>query len=649
MPKKSSKQKKKLGRNFVPPHILWLSPLWQFRLSILTLSILLYANTLGHDYTQDDAIVIYDNMFTTKGLSGIPGLLKHDTFYGFFKEEGKSNLVSGGRYRPLTPVMFAVGWQLFGNNPFVGHLWNALFYALIGLLIFELFRRFPPRKNIDWTVISFVTALLFIAHPVHTEVVANIKGRDEIMTLLGSLISLFAAIKAFQTKKIIWFCIAGLSLFCASMSKENAVTFIAIIPLTLWFFYKASISESIKATIAPLIGVLIFIGIRTAVLGFQFGDAPNELMNNPFLKVNNGSYIPFSGSEFIATIMYTLGKYVQLLFFPHPLTHDYYPRHIDVMTFGNITVWLSIIMYVIMAVFALSGLQKKSIISYGVIYFIATLSIVSNIVFPIGTNMSERFLFMPSIGFSLILSYLIITKIDSERIKYGIIAGIVLLFSIKTIHRNTAWKNDFTLFNTDKHISKNSAKINNAAAGSLSTKAYGEKDKILQKEMLEEAIMRCDKAISIHPNYKNAYLIKANAYHYLDNFKEAEKYYDIALSLDPGFTDAIRNSGVNYRSMGRQYGEVENNLPKAIEYLKKAIAILPEDYEVARLLGTALGFSQQHQESINYFTKALQLEPNLAGAHVNLGKAYMNAGNSEQGNIYLNKALELDPNALNQK
>jgi len=636
---------KKLASNASPKVAVHL---WKYRLCIFLFSFLLYANTLGHDYTQDDAIVIYDNMFTTEGFSGIVGLVKYDTFYGFFKEEGKTNLVSGGRYRPLTPVMFAAGWQLFGKNPFIGHLWNVLFYGLIGLLIFDLIRWFSPRKHIDWTIIAFVAALLFIAHPVHTEVVANIKGRDEIMTLLGALVSLIAAIKAFQTKKIVWHFFAGLSLFLACMSKENAVTYLAIIPLTLWFFKKATIAESLKASIAPLIGVLVFIGIRTAVLGFQFGDAPNELMNNPFLKVVNGSYVPFSGSEFIATVVFTLGKYIQLLFFPHPLTHDYYPRHIDIMSFGHITVWLSIIMYAVMAIFALIGIRKKSVVSYGIIYFLATLSIVSNIVFPIGTNMSERFLFMPSIGFVFILSHIICTKIDNSRIRYAILAITILLFSIKTIHRNQAWKNDFTLFNTDKHISKNSAKINNAAAGSLSTKAYGEENKALQKEMLEEAIMRCDKAIAIHPNYKNAYLIKANAYHYLDDFKEAEKYYDVALSLDPGFTDAIRNSGVNYRAIGRQYGEVENNLPKAIEYLEKAFAILPEDYEVARLLGTATGFSGNHQESINYFTKALQLEPNLAGAHVNLGKAFMNAGNTEQGNLYLSKALELDPNALNE-
>jgi hypothetical protein len=116
---------------------------------ILVFGFLLYANTLTHKYTQDDAIVIYDNMYTTQGIAGIPGLLKYDTFKGFFKVEGKDKLVSGGRYRPFTPLMFAVEWQIFkrpdkddngnikkdaeGNTLyqayFIGHLINSTYYC----------------------------------------------------------------------------------------------------------------------------------------------------------------------------------------------------------------------------------------------------------------------------------------------------------------------------------------------------------------------------------------------------------------------------------------------------------------------------------------------------------------------------------------
>ncbi|MFM9950690.1 MAG: glycosyltransferase family 39 protein, partial [Saprospiraceae bacterium] len=169
---------------------------------LAAISFLLYANTLGHDYTLDDAIVITDNMFTQKGVSGIPGLFQYDTFYGFFKEEGKAALVSGGRYRPLTPAMFAVEVQLFGLKPFAGHLFNLLWYALTVVVLFALLRQlFMYKTDADRAgFIAFAAALLFAAHPVHTEVVANIKGRDEIIALLGSLGAVWCALKAHEEK-----------------------------------------------------------------------------------------------------------------------------------------------------------------------------------------------------------------------------------------------------------------------------------------------------------------------------------------------------------------------------------------------------------------------------------------------------------------
>ena len=619
--------------------------IWLVRLSIMLFAVVLYANTLTHDYVQDDAIVIYDNMFVTQGFAGITGLLQYDTFYGFFKEEGKANLVSGGRYRPLTPVMFAVGWQIFGHNPLLGHLWNMLLYGLIGILIYEIISRFQ-RSTVDMRLIGWLAALFFIAHPVHTEVVANIKGRDEIMALLGSLLCLYAVMRSMRSSNIIWLCTAALSLFLASASKENAVTFVAVIPLTVWYFGDSTtrLKSSLTAAIAPLLGVIAFIIIRSSVLGLEFGAAPSELMNNPFIKLVNGQYVPFDIEEKLATIIFTLGKYIQLLFFPHPLTHDYYPRHIEIMSFGDTTVWLSIIMYAVLAYFALRGLRDRSILSYCIIFFILTISIVSNIIFPIGTNMSERFLFMPSVGFAFLSAY-VLAKIKNRQALFFSLAGLVLLlFSIKTISRNQAWSSDYNLFQTDKHTSKNSAKLNNAVAGALSTAAFNEPDELTKTLMLQEAVARAQKAIEIHPYYKNAYLLKANSHHYLKEYEKAATAYEQALRIDPGYDEAIKNAAINDRELGRYYGQVENNLSKSIDYLKRSLQVMPDDYEANRLIGTAYGFSGEVTQSIKYFSKAVNLKPKVAGAYVNLGKAYMNDGRSEEAQIQFSKAKEIDPN-----
>jgi len=129
-----------------------------------------------------------------------------------------------------------------------------------------------------------------------------------------------------------------------------------------------------------------------------------ELMNNPFLTIENGRWVHLSLGDKMATIVFTLGKYIQLLLFPHPLTHDYYPRHVDLMTWGSWQVILSTILYLGIGILGVIGLLKKRLWSYGLLYYLITLSVVSNVAFPVGTNMSERFLFMPSVGFCLLLA-----------------------------------------------------------------------------------------------------------------------------------------------------------------------------------------------------------------------------------------------------
>ena len=247
------------------------------------------------------------NMFTTKGFIGIPGILQYDTFYGFFKVEGKDKLVAGGRYRPLTLVMFAIEYALFGESPFIGHLGNVLLYGLLGMVLYLLLiKLFRARGDLPSGVfIALLTTLFFMAHPIHTEVVANIKGRDEIMTLLGSLAALLFSIKAYQTKKNWLNIIAGLIFFLGLMAKENAITFLAVIPLTYFIFTKAKFSKIAIQTLPFLLGAILFLVIRGQVLGGNFGGAVSmELMNNPFLKIENGRWVALAFGEKMATITF---------------------------------------------------------------------------------------------------------------------------------------------------------------------------------------------------------------------------------------------------------------------------------------------------------------------------------------------------------
>ncbi len=625
---------------------------WTYIAILFGFSFLLYANTFSHDYTQDDAIVITDNMFTKEGIEGIPGLLKYDTFYGFFKKSGKDKLVAGGRYRPLTPVMFAVEYEIFGQQPWIGHVMNALYYGLtvitLFLLLFKLFSRREDQKAA--LMIALGASLLFAAHPLHTEAVANIKGRDEIIALFASLLAMYISFRAHFEQKIGLHVLSGAIFFLGLLSKENTITFLAIVPLTFYFFTKEKVYNILLTMLPFVTATLVFLLLRGSILGWTIGEPPGELMNNPFLKIENGAWVAFTGAEKLATIMFTLGKYVQLLVFPHPLTHDYYPYQVGIRTWADPMVLGSLVLYIGLTVIAALGFAKKSPIAFGIAFYLITLSIVSNIIFPVGTNMSERFMFMPSVGFAISISYLIylLTKKASANTFFLVIGVITLLFALKTFDRNKVWKDNFTLFTTDVHVSQNSAKLRNAAGGAISTAANEETNIQKKNAMLNEAVGHLNEAIRIHPTYKNAFLIRGNCYNWLKQYDKAIADYNRALQLDSDYADARKNLGITYREAGEYFGKEMGDLNKALNYLTKAYEMNPNDYATVRLMGVAYGMGGNSGKAIEFFTKCTELEPNNAFAWFDLGVAYFNADNKELGTSYINKARSIDPD-IDQK
>ncbi|MEZ5058045.1 MAG: tetratricopeptide repeat protein [Saprospiraceae bacterium] len=638
--------------SFVPKEGKWYDNKSLVSWLIFLVSFLLYANTLSHGYTQDDAIVITDNEFTQKGIAGIPDILKYDTFRGFFKVEGKDKLVAGGRYRPLTLIMFAFENQFFGNSPFVGHLISILLYGFTCVLLYWLLLELLKKRKSKWPVgfIAMSAALLFVVHPVHTEVVANIKGRDETMALMGSLAALFLLIKGIRNSDFKLEVFAWLAFFLALFSKENTITFLAIIPLALWVFEGMTLPKALTKT-APFFGAaLVFLLVRGAIIGWSMGEPPMELMNNPFVKIEGNAFVPFTFMEWFATILFTLGKYLLLLIFPHPLTHDYYPRHIEIMQIGDWRVMLSLVLYLALGIYGLLKIKNKGILAFCALFFLITLSIVSNLLFPVGTNMSERFLFMPSVAFVLALPvlFLKIGKGDlasKTNIAFYGIAVIAFLFAGKTFLRNQVWKDNFTLFTTDVETSYRSAKLQNAVGGELISQAQKVQDEGKKNQMLQEATEHLQKAIEIHPNYKNAYLLLGNAYNYLKEYDNSIQMYQAALKIDPNYQDAQKNMLITYRDAGRYFGEQKNDIQKALQYLEKAYAMDATDYETIRLLGVANGIIQNHEAAIRYFNQAVQMQPKNADLLFNLGSAYYNAGMQEEGQKWHAKARALDPNA----
>ena len=640
---------KKKNKKKIKPLFEW--PHFNFRnisLLLIVTTFLAYTNTLGHQYVLDDAILITDNSLTQRGLSGILEIFKHDTFYGFFKTDDKANLVSGGRYRPLSQILFAIEYSAFGLNPFWGHLFNVLFYCLCSFttffFVYYLLGESFQRK--EALFIAAFCAILFALHPIHTEVVANIKGRDEILALLLSLWSAYFAIEGTQRKKYGHLLFATTLFFLAMLAKEVSVGFLVVVPLA-FFLFRSTKPSSVFISLSPLlIGFSCYMLLRVSVLGFSVDDDPPlELMNNPFLKIVDGQYVAMTMLEKIPQIIYGLGKYVQLTIFPHPLTHDYYPQHLRVESMTDWRVVSSLLIISTIMMWALKNLGRNKIIFFSIIFFFATLFITANIIIPVGTHLSERFLFTPSLGACLLVGFLILQLFKSKYSfwVYPLLLVLILGSVIKTIDRNSAWQDNFTLFTTDVAISARSAKAQNAAGGTLIDKSRSIADTTRSNAMLHRAISHLEQARSLHPNYKNAYLLLGNANFYLRRYEAAVSAFDEALRLDPNYETAKKNRAFAQRDFGRHRGEKLGDLDGAIELLEKAAVELKEDYETHRLLGVAHGNMGNTQKAIANFLVAVNQRKDDASTLFNLGMAYHALGDSLNANRYISQAKQINP------
>lgn len=136
------------------------------------ISFIVYANTLRNGFAGDDIGTIRDNAYITKGgISAIPTLLSTPYHRG-------SLILANDLYRPLSLVLFATEYQLFGYNPLPFHFINILLYAGCVILLFLFLDGLFEQKR---TGVAFIASLLFAVHPIHTEVVANIKSGDELL------------------------------------------------------------------------------------------------------------------------------------------------------------------------------------------------------------------------------------------------------------------------------------------------------------------------------------------------------------------------------------------------------------------------------------------------------------------------------------
>jgi len=590
-------------------------------ISLFVFSFLLYINTLGHNFVLDDPLAIELNKNVTSGLSGII-----DIFKGGYRE----NDFGGQLYRPVSLVQFAVEWEISPKNPAIHHFFNVLWYAACVVLVFMVLHQWFYKYNV-W--LPVVIALLFAAHPIHTEVVANIKSRDEIMSLFFVLSSFLSFGKYLHAGKKRWLIGALLLYFLALISKESAVTMFPVFAMISWWMFNSDLKKSFSVGmwfVLPVIGIFI---IRHII----FGSTPApvvDIMDNPIVGAA-------SFTERIATSMVVLWKYFTLLILPHPLSSDYSYSVIPVVGIDNILALLSVLLHAGILILAAKGIKSKSILSFFIFTYLMAISLFSQIPMVIGTMFGERLAFLPSFWFisGVVFLFAIFSKeIFTRGIKEwgdvfkpfsGILSAVlvvVIAYSVMTINRNTDWKNNSTLFIKDAATYPGSVRLNNGAAEQMLREANTEglsEDEV--NRLLSEAEAYCQKIMAIKP-VATAYLTLGNIRLKQKKYEEAISFYDKVNDLK---TILDKNKALAFREMGRNAGEKEQNLEKSQDLLSKSLVLNDQDAETWFLIGVSFGVSGNHQKAAENFEKAYTLRPGPEYAK-NVITAYQYLGNSEK-------------------
>ncbi len=627
----------------------------------------IYFNSIWDKYAIDDTLVLTDNKFTLQGVGGIGDLMTKDAFVGFFGERGAS-LVSGGRYRPLSIVTLAIEVSLTGGlHPGISHFINILLFALTCMLIYGLLKTLiPPKKGtVFYLTIPFIAAMLYAGHPLHTEAVTNIKGRDEVMGMLFSLAALFAAVKYVRTNNLLYIVGGTVAYFLALLSKENAITFLAIVPLTFYFFTKAQ-AKHYLILVPYVMAAGGFLYMRSIYTQAGLGAESTEILNNPF------AYLPKTTEGYLtryATIIYSFLLYYKLLLFPHPLTHDYYFNEIPYVGVSDPLFLIALVVTLAVGIYGIYGLFKKSIPAYAILYFFITFSVVSNLFFTVGIIMNERFLYMCSLGFCILIAYLLVKALDRKYINAAVLSGLLVvilgLYSVKTFSRNFAWHDNLTLFITDSKISTRSAKVQMSAGGDLDKLAdqnfdtlrrtgelqhyvdlldFNEKvsdypDSTLKKQLRKRAIEFIDTSLAIYPTHSNAFVLRGNAAYklYHDVPSALRDYADAAKYRVGGYYDAWYNMGCV---------EIENGMPlQAKDHFLKALAIDPEVFAARFNLAEAYDKINMPDSAIYWFKKTLELKPLDDKSYYKIGTIYgKKLNNLDQAIINISKAIDCNPN-----
>jgi len=563
--------------------------------------------------------------------------------------------------RFVVGISLALNYWLDKENVVGYHLFNTLMHVLNAYLVYTFvcltFKtpRLEKNNSVDPRLLGFLTALLFLTHPLQTQAVTYIWQRA---TSLASFFYLGALVFYIRTRfkfSILSYALCLLFTVLGMFTKEIVFT----LPLAMGLYEliflrglsspKSSIGDQKVQIPLPtgqagaknIAGMTLLVPIFLTLLiipwtmtkanektlglvrpkDARFVHQNENLLKDLWRMTRTSSPDGMPQKDFVLTELNVLRTYLRLFLLPVNQNVDYdYPRARSLLEPNTLISFLLLFSLVVWGFFLL---KNHPLLSFGIFWFFLTVSVESLVAQE--EFIFEHRLYLPMVGLSLFLvsavSYLF--KKNPRRLTI-ILLGIIACYSFLTYQRNFVWKDEFTLWDDAVHKSPKKARVYNGRGSAFA-----------KKGLLDEALADYNKAIELQPKFADFYINRGDVYAEKGFFDKALLEYNKAIELTPRFAVAYNNRGAVYKKMGL--------LEPALADCNKAIEINPYFTSAYNNRGICYENKGLLDKALADYNKAIELEPNFVLAYNNRASVYKKKGNLEHALMDCNKAIEISP------
>jgi Tfp pilus assembly protein PilF len=494
---------------------------------LLAVAALVYANSVTNDFTMDDIpLYVVNNPQVT-----------HPSLRALFTPSNFTNA-----FRPVTFATFAFDWKIGQGLAPEFHFTNLVLHALVTLLLYmllqTLFQGLPQANSI-----AFVAALLFAVHPIHTEAVASISGRAELLAAGFLFAAWLLHLKDREVPALLCFALAVLS-------KESAVAFL---PLVIVGDYATSRWKTLSGYLRIAAVTVLYLAVLWQVRRIHPHISGTPFMDNPLVAL--------PALPRVLNALRVAWKYIALQLYPATLSCDYSFNQIPVYR-----TWRELVptAFATAAVFAawIWAVRKRrqGLVIAGALY-VAAFIVTANVFIPIGTIMGERLAYLPSAGFCLLLALAWNWLRERQRtIALAVLAVLIAALGVRTIARNRDWRNNDTLYTAQLTSAPNSTKTHQNMA-----LVY------MNHQQFALARQEFDTALQIYPSEPHTLASYGVLEASQGNFQEAGRKMEKALSMVGRENPAYDEIAVNLSALYIQ----TNHMDGALNILNREIAESP--------------------------------------------------------------------------